>query len=425
MRRFTAGLAFAAAAAAVFVSHAAAAPGVRFGIQDDAWVASGPGTLQQRLDILQRLGVDVVRYTIHWDQVAPTRPVRALSASDPAYRWSVSDSVLQALRARGIEPVVTLYGTPEWANGGARANVPPTSATAFADFAYATAKRYSFVRLWTIWNEPNQRISLRPASPKLYVTRLLNPGYAAIHRANRRAQVAGGVTAPRGNSGGVAPLTWIRAMKAAHARLDAYAHHPYPSRPSETPSSGACKSCGTITMANLDRLLTEVRRDFGRKPVWLTEYGYQTNPPDRTLGVSPAKQALFIGESSLRAYRAPHVTMLIHFLVQDEPDLARFQSGLFTVGGAPKPSASAFPFPLAQASRTGSRVVLWGQVRPRRGVQTYRLQIRRGGAWRWLGGNARTSSLGFFSRAVTAQRGSLVRIWSPTDRAYSWPIVVR
>jgi Glycosyl hydrolase family 1 len=425
MRRLLTVLALAAACAAVFTPGAFAARGVQYGIQDDAWLAQGPGTLEQRLDTLQRLGVDVVRFSIHWNVVAPRRPARALSANDPAYRWQVTDPVLRGLASRGIQPLVTLYGTPGWANGRSRPNVAPKSASSFADFAYAAAKRYPFVRRWTIWNEPNQRAMFSAASPSLYVTRLLNPAYAAIHRANRRALVAGGVTAARGNTGGVSPLTWIAGMKAAHAKLDAYAHHPYPTRPTtESPFRGACASCGTITMANLPRLLAAVRQSFGPKQVWLTEYGYQTNPPDRWLGVRPALQARYIGEGALRAYQSPQVTLLIQFLVKDEPVLARWQSGLFNVRGAAKPAARAFPFPLAQVTRNGSRVVLWGQVRPRRGAQPYRLQVRTGGAWRWLGGMTRTNGLGFFSRAIVAPKGAQVRIWSPRDRAYSWALAL-
>ena len=76
-------------------------------------------------------------------------------------------------------------------------------------------------------------------------------------------------------------------MDAAGARLDAYAHHPYPLTRLETPWTGACGHCETITMASLERLLREVSRAFGaQKRIWLTEYGYQTNPPDRALGVS-------------------------------------------------------------------------------------------------------------------------------------------
>src|SRR5439155_11783971 len=213
-------------------SFASASPGVQFGIQDDAWLIAGPGTLSQRLDQLQALGATTVRFSLHWDQVAPSRPARALAASDPAYRWEGTDAILLGLKSRGIQPVVTLYGTPGWANGGKGPTVAPTNGRSFGDFAYAVAKRYPFVRDWTIWSEPNQRKSLSTPSPRLYVTRLLNPAYAAIHRANPRAVVAGGVTAPRGNSGGMGPLRFIRGMRAAHAKLDAYAHNPYPTHPS-------------------------------------------------------------------------------------------------------------------------------------------------------------------------------------------------
>jgi hypothetical protein len=65
-------------------------------------------------------------------------------------------------------------------------------------------------------------------------------------------------------------------------------------------------------------------------------------------------------------------------------------------------------------------------VRPRRGAQPYRLQVNVRSHWKWIGGGAaQTNSLGFLSRAISAPRGSLVRLWSPRDRAYSWPIVVR
>ena len=82
------------------------------------------------------------------------------------------------------------------------------------------------------------------------------------------------------------------------------------------------------------------------------------------LGVSQAAQARYLAEASLRAYRAPRVDLLIHFLVRDEQHVGRWQSGLFTFGNARKLSASAFPLPLAQLSRSGAVATLWGQVRP-------------------------------------------------------------
>ena len=57
-----------------------------------------------------------------------------------------------------------------------------------------------------------------------------------------------------------------------------------PRRRAETPSSGGCRNCPSITMATLPKLLILVRRSFGPKPVWLTEYGYQTNPAGHVPG---------------------------------------------------------------------------------------------------------------------------------------------
>jgi hypothetical protein len=52
---------------------AGASPFIRYGVQDDAWLQYGPGTLDDRLDRLDSLGVDVVRVTLEWSQTEPKR----------------------------------------------------------------------------------------------------------------------------------------------------------------------------------------------------------------------------------------------------------------------------------------------------------------------------------------------------------------
>ena len=116
-------------------------------------------------------------------------------------------------------------------------------------------------------------------------------------------------------------------------------------------------------MATLDRLLKLVGQAFPSARIWLTEYAYQTNPPD-VFGVAPQLQARYIGEAAWKVYTAPKVDLLIHYLYRDEPDLGRWQSGLETTDGRVKPARAATMLPLAQLSRDGSRVRLWGQVRP-------------------------------------------------------------
>ena len=52
-----------------------ASPYIRYGVQDDAWLQYGPGTLSDRLDRLHSLGVDVVRVTLNWRQIEPRKGV--------------------------------------------------------------------------------------------------------------------------------------------------------------------------------------------------------------------------------------------------------------------------------------------------------------------------------------------------------------
>jgi hypothetical protein len=404
---------------------AAASPSIRYGIQDDAWLAYGPGTLSERVERLRELGVGIVRFTLPWNEIAPTRPADPSDPDDPAYEWSPYEAVLKELRAARIETVLTIVGAPRWANGGQTSNWAPRVSGSFGAFASAAATQFPWVKRWLIWNEPNQRRWLRPASASTYVRTLLNPAYAAIHDVTPDALVAGGVTAPRGGSGGVSPVAFIRGMWVAGARLDAYAHHPYPLRPDETPSAGGCDHCETITMATLGRLDREVTRAWGDKRIWLTEYAYQTNPPDRFLGVSYALQSRYLADAALRAYLAPKVDMLIHYLVVDEPDIGRWQSGLYTVGGREKPALQSFCVPFAQMSRRGSQTTVWGQVRTGSGRRVYRLQRLSGGTWRSVGPARRTDARGYLRLTVTAPAGTKLRVTAESAHASSPVLVVR
>jgi hypothetical protein len=403
--------------AALLVEPAHATPRVKYGIQDDNYILNGPGKLTKRLDTLDRLGVDLVRFTVRWDEV---------ERRQGRLNWGRTDQVLRGLNNRRMQPVVTLVGTPAWANGGRAPRFAPPSGKDFATFAAAAAERYPFVRYWLIWNEPNLRRWLEPTVPGTYVRRLLNPAYRAIHRANRRALVGGGVTAPRANVGGVSPLDWLRGIRRAGAKLDAYAHHPHPGSAYETPTEGGCfgAECKTVTLANVRVLVQAVRRAWGGgKRIWLSEWGYQTNPPDKFLGVSPRLQAQYIGEAARVVYRTRQVDMLIQFLYQDEPQTDRFQSGLLNWRGRPKPGLHAFAFPLASTS-DGSVARLWGQIRPRAGRQPYRIQLYTRKRKAWLTPVRSTDRRGTFAVSVRVPIGAVLRVWSVRDRRFGAPVTV-
>ena len=142
------------AALAVAAPAAHASSFAQYGVQDDAWLMYGAGSVDERVATLRDMGAHIVRLSIRWDQVQPTQ-----SRLD----WGQYGVVLDALHAARIPVVVTLWGSPRWANGGKSANHLPTRG--FGAFAYAAAKRFPWVRQWTAWNEPNTRIFAIPVSP--------------------------------------------------------------------------------------------------------------------------------------------------------------------------------------------------------------------------------------------------------------------
>jgi len=216
------------------------------------------------------------------------------------------------------------------------------------------------VRNWLAWNEPNNPVFLQPqfqkigfrkyrlASPRIYAG-MCNAVMAGVHLTGLPGEkVACGVTAPRGNNTGtqprpsVSPLIFLRGLKRAGARFDVYAHHPYYQHPNEAPTE-APPGPRAVTLGNINELLAELRRLYGNKHLWITEYGYQTNPPDRSFGVSWIKQARYVSQAYGIARRNPRIDMMIWFLVKDEKRIGNgWQSGFYTASGRRKPSFQAF-----------------------------------------------------------------------------------
>ena len=115
-------------------------------------------------DLLVGLGADVYRLSIEWSRVEPSR-----DTWDEA-EWAHYRAVLEALRARGIEPMVTLhhFTEPIWVQdlsaldcegGPTDANLcgwtNPDVPAEFAEFSAEAAARFGdLVDEWTTFNEP-------------------------------------------------------------------------------------------------------------------------------------------------------------------------------------------------------------------------------------------------------------------------------
>ena len=371
-------LAATLAAAAGLAVPASAAPHMSIGVYDEGQTFFG--NLDQVFAQYQTLRVGVLRVNLYWGGtlgVAKHRPFSATDPRDAGYDWSIYDRTALYAAAHGLRLLFSITGTPRWANGGGSPNRPPTNYNLLRGFAYAAAARYSgtyvgddgrvlpAVRLWAAWNEPNNPSFLRPqfvrsdgkwvvASAQAYA-KICNAIYAGVHATLFKGeQVACGVTAPRGNNNpnsgrpSVSPVAFLVAAKrAGMRRFDVYAHNPYYGVPTETPTtrppgthSGQAPTA--ITLANINVLIAEVRRLYGPHPLWITEYGYQTDPPDSQFGVSWTKQARYLTQAFAVARRNPSISLMLWFLVRDEPAVAGWQSGLMTTGGRKKPSFNAF-----------------------------------------------------------------------------------
>jgi Glycosyl hydrolase catalytic core len=350
---------------------------LRLGIYDEAQTLYGP--IPQTFSLLGQLHVQEIRENLYWGGpygVAVRRPAEPRDPKDPAYHWTLYDRTVEYAQQYGIKVLFSIFATPTWESGNASKNIAPKNANDLRDFAYAAAQRYSgtfadengrilpAVKDWTAWNEPNNPTFLAPqykrSGPAWVIqsaasyAKICNAVYDGVHATfNANERVACGVTAPRGNNNpssgrpSVSPLAFLRACKKAGLlRFDAWAHHPYYAGPSDQPTTKPVTAKGApataVTLGNIGDLIKTVTQLYGNKRIWITEYGYQTNPPDRLFGVSWAKQALYLKQAFGLAKKNPRIDMMLWFLLKDDPNVNGWQSGLITIGGKKKPAFAAF-----------------------------------------------------------------------------------
>lgn len=295
------------------------------------------------------------------------------------------------------------------------------------------------VRFWSIWNEPNVWNFLAPqfasssspveAAAPLYRS-LVDAGYSGLVATGHGGDtILIGETAPQGTKTKGAnrpgshhsldPLRLLRALYCVDRRFKplqgagaqavgcpttagarasfasdhpgffqatGWGHHPYAL--ASSPNSRS-KFPDDVKLGDLPRLtnaLKSVFRAWGRGsaglPVYLTEFGFQTRPPD-PFAVSPSRQAEYINQSEFNVYGNSRVRSYSQFLlVDDGPDTRfpsssffywnNFQTGLVWgpasgLEGRLKPSFSAFRIPIfipRQQSPRAATFRVWGALRP-------------------------------------------------------------
>ncbi len=449
-------LVLALVALAVTPAVAAAGPRQRSLFMDDNLLLyRGDRVATQTVQELARLGVDTVRISLHWRAVAPRHRALRKPAPlryDPA-TFDRYDHLLRAAAAAQVDVLVNVTGgAPLWATGRLRGR--PVSLQYKPDprelgrFVAKLGRRYSGqvrdenqgrrllprVRTWSIWNEPNQGALLqpqwerdrygtwRPASPRIY-RRLARWALWGLRRSGHaRSTVLLGETAPsgvddRGPTRAMRPGIFLRELLCLDGGLDrrdegegcdfirrgplevsGFAHHPYSIvAPPDQPHVNA----QDMTLADRGRLIRvlDAAARHGRLPrdlpLWSTEYGYQTMPPDPLRGVLLEDHADWLVRAERLTWADPRVAAHAQFLMLDDVprrDAPRhstrywgtYQSGLRFADGRRKPAYAAYALPFDGPARVarGAPMWLWGLVRaaPDGEPQEVQLELRAPGA---------------------------------------------
>jgi hypothetical protein len=362
----------------------------------------------------------------------------------------------------------------------------------FEQFVEAVGRRYNGhakdaqgkpippVSYWGIWNEPNWSGWLNPWHRKVHGKRQLTQPlfYRSMVNAAWKGLSASGhghdtiLIGETANVGSVHPLPFVEDLycvgrhykplsgRAAQAvgcpakanrskfmarnpglfHITGYSHHPYgfdipPNKPKPDKSE--------VTLFNIGELEKVLNGIFGGYhqgsgggiPLYLTEWGYVTNPPNPAYRTTLSEQAAWLDEGEYMTWREPYIKALAQFLLVDvkpywpHPTLTQwrgvFDSGLELPNGQPKPALKAYRLPIwLPSAHPGRKVTLWGQLRPadHSGIQHGVIEFLRQGTSKWkrLQRVQTGSSEGFLLTHVSIGHPGLVRLgWvSPTHTWY-------
>jgi hypothetical protein len=387
--------------------------------------AAYPPGAWQRWDVLtsiaRQLGIRV------YFQITPPAPTWALAhtRATQGYPWSHSPSPSQY--GKFVEAVARRYSGSYAASAAQAARdqrairklpmVLPDLARADAASSTPALPR---VTEWGIWNEPNEGAWLNPqwkkvrgvrgnvyTAPSMY-RRLVDSAYHSLRITGHGHDTI--LVGEIASHGWIYPVPFVQSLYCVDTRnrplrgrsaslvgcpksgsrstfakqhpglFIAFAHHPYSF---DTPPNKVMTPPSLITLANLGTLQRALNRIYGvygqhprgGVPMYLTEWGYKSNPPNPFVKTSLTEQAEWLNEGEYMTWKDRSVRALDQFLLVDSPPAAgtpkgsraywgTFQTGLEYTNGKPKPSYDAFRIPIWLPSANHRHLTVWGELRP-------------------------------------------------------------
>jgi hypothetical protein len=417
LTRITSLIAFACAA---LVLSGSARTAIGFGISEGHETDGNAAAFFATLD---DLGLKQDRLSIIWNPAQPaTIPQQA-----EIQQW------LPLAQAAGVKIVFAVS-----AHNNRDLSSSPGNIAEFATFLQQVAHTFPQVKDYVIGNEPNQPYfwqpqydaAGKPLSAAAYEP-VLAQSYDALKAVDPTIRVIGVGLSPRGNDNPNAksnvsrsPVRFLHDLGAAYRAsgrtkplMDELAFHPYPAHNNDLPATGyAWPNAGLPDLNRIKQAVWDAFngtgqptfKETGKTPFGppltfdLDELGWQVAVLPALAGlytgtenvptIDEATQATDYSEAIQGAECDPTVASLSFFLLADESDLSRWQSGLERVDGSHRPSYDAvkqtihdtasacqgFPVTWKHVASVVKPVVAWPNPKLRRKTRNTRWSFRAG-----------------------------------------------
>jgi polysaccharide biosynthesis protein PslG len=252
-------------------------------------MAYGQPPLDAQLAAVRATGATVARSDAFWEAAEPRAPVDGRHA----YDWAFDDRIATSLAAHGLTWLPIIDYTAPWAQSiTGQDHSPPRSPADYAAYAEAFAARYgSGGAFWRahpdltpapvtaieIWNEPDNPEFWTPGPDAATYARMYLEARSAIDAADPAIRVlVGGLS----NAAAFLPAM-VAADPQLRGHVDGVALHPYGNP--------------TVVLARVRGARAAlVSAGMGTVPLYVTEFGWTTQPPGAVNHASASRRPAYI-----------------------------------------------------------------------------------------------------------------------------------